>query len=161
MTVTQTSGGDEVMVKRPFNYDCSFAAGLARRKYFTEQIYYIFSPVWSKRSPCLPPSVFNPGGWSVRLKINRQTTQRRRNCCAMPFLQEKPIVSAALHAASLGVHCTVSTTGDRDAKRPRMINRGSTVQVTNKRWGTIVGTLLRHCKPGVFLRREKLGISAL
>ncbi|CAH1253773.1 Hypp1242 [Branchiostoma lanceolatum] len=78
MTVMQSSGGGEVVLKRPFNYDCSFAAGKARRKYFTEQIYYIFSPVWSNRSPCLPPSVYNSGSWSVRLKMNRQTSLRQR-----------------------------------------------------------------------------------
>ncbi|CAH1253767.1 Hypp1240 [Branchiostoma lanceolatum] len=73
-----SSGGDEKHVKHNYNYDCTFAGGKERRKYFTRQFFCIFPPVYPTGSLFQPPSVFNSGSWSVRLKLNRQPSLRQR-----------------------------------------------------------------------------------
>ncbi|CAH1253771.1 Hypp1241 [Branchiostoma lanceolatum] len=70
--------GDSTYEKQLQNYDCSFAAGRARRKYFKEEVFCIFSPVYPTGSTRQPASAFNSGCFSVRLRLNRQPSLRQR-----------------------------------------------------------------------------------
>ncbi|KAI8483626.1 hypothetical protein Bbelb_387190 [Branchiostoma belcheri] len=69
--------GDTPYQQQLHNYDCSFAAGRARRKHFKEEVFCIFSPVYPTGSTGQPASAFNSGSYSVRLRLNRQPSLRQ------------------------------------------------------------------------------------
>ncbi|CAH1249242.1 Hypp8561 [Branchiostoma lanceolatum] len=68
-------------VPKGLNYDCIFAGGRGRRKYFFHDVYVCFPPVYHAdvKQPRLQQAAsYTPTNYAVRLHQNRLEGTRRR-----------------------------------------------------------------------------------